>query len=358
MQDCFRADRGVCMIEHVDRSPLLSVVIPVYNVEAYLDRCVESVLGQTYKNLEIILVDDGSTDCSGVICDKYVAKDARVNVIHKENGGLVSARKEGVLAARGKYATYVDSDDWIEKNMYEEMMDAIQKAEADVVTSGCIRDYGNHCIMEYEDIPFGVYEGECLRNEFWTRMINLNCFFKSNISIHIYNKIYERNLLVKYQCMVNDYINVLEDAACVYPCLLNAKKIAVTGKSYYHYCMRENSTMGSKRADEYSRFQVLFKGLNERFLKQRMNVPNIMIQGKFLQYYAFMLQCAENVVCYEGEILFPFGRVEKDEKVVVYGAGRFGCEMKDLLERKQWCNVVGWIDKTEKNGAKSVEHLV
>ena len=115
----------------MNKEPLLSVVVPVYNVEPYLERCIQSILNQTYKNLEVILVDDGSTDKSGSVCDEYVLQDDRVKVIHKKNGGLVSARKAGAAIATGSYITAVDSDDWIESNMFEEMMKQKQDESAE-----------------------------------------------------------------------------------------------------------------------------------------------------------------------------------------------------------------------------------
>ncbi len=99
--------------------PLFSIIIPVYNVEKYLNKCVDSVLNQTFTDFEVILVDDGSPDNCPAICDSYAEKDKRVRVIHKQNGGLICARKSGLEAARGDYIGFVDSDDWIEENMYE-----------------------------------------------------------------------------------------------------------------------------------------------------------------------------------------------------------------------------------------------
>ena len=100
---------------------LISVIVPVYNVEPFLDRCMQSILRQTYRNLEIILVDDGSTDASAQLCDDYARKDGRVKVLHKTNGGLSDARNAGLELASGAYIGYVDSDDWIEPDMYEQM---------------------------------------------------------------------------------------------------------------------------------------------------------------------------------------------------------------------------------------------
>lgn len=116
----------------------ISIVIPIYNTEQYLDKCVDSVLNQTYKNLEVILVDDGSTDDSGKICDYYAAKDQRVVIIHQRNQGNNVARKNGVKIANGDYVGFVDSDDWIEPDMYQCMVDNIKKNNADIVSVGFI----------------------------------------------------------------------------------------------------------------------------------------------------------------------------------------------------------------------------
>lgn len=340
-----------------DCNLLLSVVIPVYNVANYLDRCIKSILAQTYSNMEIILVDDGSKDNSGRICDEYAAEDDRIKVIHKENGGLVSARKAGLAVIRGKYATFVDSDDWIECNMYEELMALISDTEADVVTSGCIRDYGTHCVIQKEKIEPGIYEGSDLVEKLLKKMISTASFFESNIMVHVYNKIYKSELLAEVYNEVDNYINVGEDAACVYPYLLNADKVAVSGKAYYHYCIRNDSIMGTKKKDEWEREYVLFQRLEQECKKHMIRVPNIMKQIKMYEYHVMLLQQADKVIKYENGILFPFGKIEPGDRVIVYGAGRFGGELKGTLEKDGYCKVVAWVDKTGKAGTETIEYL-
>lgn len=112
---------------------LLSIIVPVYNVKSYLKKCVESIINQTYTNLQIILVDDGSTDGSQDICDEFAQRDSRIVVIHKENGGLSTARNVGMDRAKGAYIAFVDSDDWLEPNMYEALISQLEKHEADIV---------------------------------------------------------------------------------------------------------------------------------------------------------------------------------------------------------------------------------
>ena len=120
--------------------PKVSVVVPIYNVENYLEKCIKSLISQSLTDLEIILVDDGSTDSSSVICDKYSILDSRIVVIHKKNGGLVSARKTGLKIAKGDYIGFVDGDDYIDERMYEDLLSYISKNGVDVVNSGFLID--------------------------------------------------------------------------------------------------------------------------------------------------------------------------------------------------------------------------
>ena len=119
--------------------PLISVIVPVYNVKQYLRRCVDSILKQTYENIEIVLIDDGSTDESGAICDRYAQKDVRVKVIHKENGGLSDARNKGMQEARGEYFAFVDSDDYIAKDYIAYLFELIVENKAQISLCGYLK---------------------------------------------------------------------------------------------------------------------------------------------------------------------------------------------------------------------------
>lgn len=337
--------------------PLLSVIIPVYNVEGYLDRCIRSVIQQSYNNLEIILVDDGSTDGSGVLCDRYAGIDSRVTVVHKENGGQVSARKEGIRRATGKYAAYVDSDDWIGQGMYQELLRLMEESDADLVTSGFFRDYGTHAFVQKERIMPGVYEKEELVENFLTKMISVDTFFLQNVFFIVWNKIYKTEYLREYQQEVDNFINVGEDVGMGYAYFLNAKKIVVSGKNYYHYCMRGDSVMGNRKEDEPLRYASLFRYIEKQCSRHVNRVPNIRKQAKIHKYYLMLLQCTEKVVWYKDGILFPFGQVSKQDTIVIYGAGRFGSVLKDVLEKRYGFQIIAWIDKTEKDGVDPVPYL-
>ena len=122
-------------------NPLVTVIVPVYKVEPYLRRCLDSIVNQTYKNLEIILIDDGSPDNCGVICDEYAENDKRIKVIHKENGGVSRARNEGINVARGEYIAFVDSDDYIEPDLVEKSCIAVEKSGSDFLKFGIYEEY-------------------------------------------------------------------------------------------------------------------------------------------------------------------------------------------------------------------------
>ena len=135
----------------------LSVVVPIYNAEKTLHRCVDSILNQTFFDLEVVLIDDGSTDSSLNICEEYAKRDDRVVVFHKENAGLVAARKSGVEIASGEYIGFVDSDDYIEADMYSLLMSETSITEADIVIGGIITDYVDYSIKTYNKLPAGYY---------------------------------------------------------------------------------------------------------------------------------------------------------------------------------------------------------
>ena len=334
---------------------LLSVIVPVYNVEPYLRRCLDSILGQTYHVDEIICVDDGSTDNSLQIIKEYAQKNSNIVFVHTTNGGIVNARKTGLKMAHGKYIAYVDSDDWIEENMYEDMLSAIIANDADLVTSGCVRDYGSHIFYQEENIMPGIYEGEILRDELKGRMIETKFFFRSNISMHIYNKIFTRKKLSHKLYAINNEINMGDDAACVYPYILDSEKIIVMGKSYYHYCIRDNSTMGHAGYDEYKRGYCLRRLLRLEFNKHK-DISNIDNQYNNLVAYVSFLQCAEAVIRYIDNILVPYGEIYKFEKTVIIGKGKFGIQLEKILLNLKF-NIVACLDKKSNVETQRIDQL-
>lgn len=228
---------------------LLSVIVPVYNVEKYLDKCVESILNQSYRDLDIILVDDGSTDSSGEICDKYAAMDNRIRVIHKNNEGRTKARKDAILVARGDFVTFVDSDDWIDPEMYEVLFRTLTGAGADIITSGFCRNENDEKFTDFAET--GIYGDADLeqlcKNIIWDKNSN-----RANVLLTLCTKIYRRELILRAIENVPLDIYKSEDLAYTYSPFMEAHKVIITDRVFYHYRVNTGSVSNRYRPDEVS----------------------------------------------------------------------------------------------------------
>lgn len=216
---------------------MISVIMPVYNVEDYLPQAVESVLGQDYEHLELILIDDGSGDGSGSLCDGYAAADPRVKVIHQKNGGAAAAKNAGLRVAWGEYLSFVDSDDYLEPNVYSYMAEILQAEQADVV----------HCAFRnvYRDRAedFVLHPG---RNEV-DPISYLKRFHKDWTCALLWNKLYKRSL---FEGIYFEQGHRIDDEYFTYQGILNAKKIIVDDKIVYNYRRRASSAMHDPKARE------------------------------------------------------------------------------------------------------------
>lgn len=268
------------------RSDKISVIVPVYKVEKYLGKCVESIINQTHSNLEIILVDDGSPDRCGEICDTYAAKDTRVKVIHKENGGLSDARNAGIEVATGDYIGFVDSDDYIHPQMYEKLLGAILEHDADM----------SICPYEYVD-----EEGEAISKENPVRtevLSNIAALEKLASPCWWYyttawNKLYKKILFATIRFPKG---KIHEDQFTVHELFYVCEKIVTIEDKLYNYLQRKNSIMGSKisisrldgiealcnRSDFYDSHNLnhLQEGLMHILLSEYLfTVPNVQIRA-------------------------------------------------------------------------------
>lgn len=228
---------------------LISIIVPVYNMEKYLDRCMESILNQTYKHLEIILVDDGSTDSSPEKCDEYAQKDGRVRVIHKQNGGLSDARNAGLEIAAGEYIGYVDSDDWIEMDMYERMYNACIENKAQIAVCRYFSEYKDHTeaggdgrviLLSQEElltIYLGGHEQYVIYNSVWSKL-----FRRELVSGMVFPK--GRNS---------------EDILYTTRAFCRAGRAVYLDQCLYHYVLdREGSIMNVARAERMFRDEIPF----------------------------------------------------------------------------------------------------
>lgn len=324
----------------LNKKKKISVIVPIYNVESYLEPCIDSILKQTYTNLEVILVDDGSTDRSGVICDKYALGDNRVKVLHKENGGLVSARKAGVMAADGEYITFVDGDDWIEFNTYGQLIQIGQGA--DIIVYACYEEYEDYRILKENKVQEGLYVSENEKEKLYETMFMNNGFFEFGVSPSLCTKLIRRDILTRNQAKVNDLICYGEDAACTYPCLLDASTICITNLSLYHYRQRQGSIVKNSNIMPRSNFIELYKCLHEKFGEFSLKGENL---DKQLHYYMWFVLLVKVYGDFQTNMpLFPFSKVRMGTKIAVYGAGAFGRVIKNFWEHLLGCSVTGWVD--------------
>lgn len=327
---------------------MISVIVPVYNTEKYLEKCVRSIQNQVMTDIEIILVDDGSTDSSGKICDILARGDRRIKVIHKLNGGLVSARKAGVLSARGRYVGFVDSDDWTEKEMFQNMYQRAVQADADIVAGGYLEDIQGLCQSRKNVLKAGVYRSEEERAYFYKNMLNCDECFCLGIQPFLWNKLVRRELAERYILQMEDSIRVGEDAAVIYPAFLDAKTIVVLEDCHYHYCLR-NASMSWKlerKEQELREVSLLHTYLEDRFSKVEEN--EVYGLGQQLQGYTINNMLVRAFGCFakwKGERLFPFKGVEEGETVVLYGAGALGRAIYQYIEQSGAVCVSKWVDQ-------------
>lgn len=214
--------------------PKLSIVVPVYNVEKYLNQCIDSILGQSFRDFELIIVDDGSKDRSGSICDEYAKADSRVIVIHTENHGVVTARRTGVNCARGEYTAFVDSDDWLDLDFYRSIFETTGEANADVLV--CNRVSRAAGSVETTMFQPGYYDRKQLESTVLPQMIYDMSEERYFISPSLWDKVFRTELLKAVYAGVDPAVTLGEDAVCTYPCIARANDLYIINNSaYYHY---------------------------------------------------------------------------------------------------------------------------
>lgn len=219
----------------MQNSPLLSIIVPIYNAEKYLRQCLDSILDQGFSDYEVLLIDDGSTDNSGAICNQYISKHPLFKYIHKPNGGSPSARKCGYEASCGQYIAFIDSDDWIAPDMYEKMCRAVLETRADIIL--CNYTSVMHGKEEVCTVPFtpGFYDKHRLETEVYPSMLYSGTYYKYGISPNLWNKIFRRDLLKKHLFHVPDDMVVGEDTLTSYSCLLEASSAYIMDEALYYY---------------------------------------------------------------------------------------------------------------------------
>ena len=236
--------------------PKISIIVPVYKVEPYLRKCLDSIVNQTYENLEIILVDDGSPDSCGAICDEYAARDERIRVIHQPNGGLSAARNRGLEAAAGDYVAFVDSDDWVEPDMYGYLLSGAEQVGADIAVCGIFEELPDRQVCRHWQ------EAETFDTEGALEQL----FLRKKYSHSAWDKLYRRTLFdgVRFPEGRN-----FEDIATTYRVFEKARTVQLMPEAKYHYLQRPDSIMGDgslrNRVDSYLAAKAQYLDMKDRW---------------------------------------------------------------------------------------------
>lgn len=332
----------------------LSIIIPIYNSDKYLNRCLDSVVAQKYENLEIILIDDGSVDSSAKICEEYASKDKRIKLYHKENGGAGAARKEALKYADGDYITCVDADDWIEDNAYDDLMDKANKYSTDLIACSFVKEFEGFKAVR-NDYPD---EGFYTKREFYDVMKKAGDempFFCQIINGSLCCKIFKREYYEKYQNAVPSEIVLCEDVAVILPMLFEIESVYISKNSYYHYCQNKDSSSWEWRSGEYQRLNTLVG-----YLKKYYDLYNDEVIQRLIihsVYFAMMELLYDIPKEYFKDRIPFFDKIKKDSNVVVYGKGVYASNLMEVIEKYKLCNVVCNVDSADAEVLFSMDEI-
>lgn len=332
---------------------LISIIVPIYNTAEYITRCLDSICNQTYENIEIILVDDGSIDNSGQICDEYASKDSRIVVIHKNNGGLPSARRAGLKRASAEIVGFVDSDDYIELDMVSVLYDAMIQNGADISVGRQFLCKGNTNHIETErSIVEGVLGNKAISHH----LIYSDDYTKRGLSPNFWDKLYKKELISKHQFNLDLKTKYAEDDVCVFGALLDASCVVVVNKPIYHYCRRDDSM--TSKADElyFEKITLFYKQMKKVFEK---HIDSKLLLEKLNRYMIeFILRGVNTAFGFDFGNIIPFFippyrtlKSRSVNKLVLYGAGDVGKDYYYGLKRSGY-EIVAWADKRGKELAE------
>ena len=271
---------------------LFSVIVPIYNVEKYLRRCVDSVLSQSFGDFELILVDDGSPDRCPMICDEYAKKDARIKVIHKENGGLVSARQAGIKEAVGDYVFNLDGDDAICDDALESAYQIINEMHPDIVSFSyrrCIDGVPEDIVDDLADE--GLYHKSDIEEKLYPKLLSDENM--KNLFYFVWGKAIKRELITKHQLRVNPAISIGEDLSCCFPCFLEADTIYMSRKVVYLYTIRSGSLTTNFKTIQITQVAYTIDGLRALDMEKPRDFEEQIARYSCFMCFAIIASAAE-----------------------------------------------------------------
>ena len=339
---------------------LISILIPVYNIKKYIEKCLESVITQTYENIEIIVIDDGSTDGSEKICDDYKKIDNRIHVIHKQNEGLVAARKTGVQIAKGQYCFCLDGDDWIESDAIEKLLFYIKKYDCDIVQGLAYFEYedGSY-VKRTEPVKAGKYNIFEKSNDLLSNLfIDCNTYGKRGISSNLCGCLVKKDVYLIHQMKVPNTLTRGEDDACYFPMVLTSDSMYLCNDYIYHYRQRKDGVGGSNSDySKYSESVPLYKLILPIIEKHPARKE---LEKAFKIYLIIRLNWHTSLslgVGFTNKYAFPFLKECMGKRIVIYGIGNVGKDYVDcIINLDDYCTLAGLVD--EKAGRKYGEFAI
>ncbi len=315
---------------------LISIIVPIYKVEKYLTKCVDSILEQTYKNIEVILVDDGSPDKCGEICDNYAKKDNRVKVIHKKNGGLSDARNSALKIAKGEYIGFVDSDDYIAKDMYETLYDLSERYKADISIVSFYELIGDRIIDVKDSNEVEIFD----KIEGMKQLLE-----DSKIQSYAWNKLFKRNLLENIEFPTG---RTFEDIATTFLLFEKCNTIVRKETPKYYYVRREDSIVGQRTAKTYNDYMDV---LMDKYLYIQKNIPEIKQHNDY-NFVISMVWLYTILVRYDIEELMPkYNELFLTVEDIMRKNGKFVFEKLDYYN-SAILNMILLDKETSKNAVK------
>ena len=323
----------------------VSIIVPVYNTAKFLPKCLDSIIGQTIKDIEIICIDDGSVDESPQILNSYAEKDSRLKVIHKENEGRVAARNDGVRVAQGEYIGFVDSDDWIDPQMFEQLYDRAEQSGVDLVTSGYWQE-GNYTSQLFDAVPEGRYgekEMQFLREHAIYHMQKKETGIRGSLCC----KLFRTELLQKTLAQVPENLVFSEDKLGILTYLLDCKAVYIEKKVYYHYRIHSESTVHKADFDYLLHIHEVYRYL--RSLYGHENFTETMRTQAELYVTELLLLGINQRMGYQNRNLLwvdPYwlDKIPDGSRVVLYGGGEMGRKYKKQLDVRGRAEYVACVD--------------
>lgn len=342
-------------------NPKLSIIVPMYNAENTISECIESILNQEFKEYELLLIDDGSTDNTLDICKKYAKRDSRIIIVPLEkNMGLIIARKTGVEIANADIIGFVDSDDWIEPDMYSNLMNIQKKNNCDLISSGIYRDYleekyttevvDNYQEGLYRDLPKDIYSTMLYDDK--NRTFGIFCT--------LVNKLYRKIILQDVYKDIDTRVFYGEDCLTLFSYIMKISNIYILKKSFYHYNIRRTSMCRSVDERLITNTYYLFKGLEKAFISKNEYKYVLLKQLKKYIWGVELntLDKLYNISAFSlGTYRYSYEDL-KNKKIIIYGAGNSSESLYNYLIKECNCDIVGWVDKYPEGKDMKVLHEI